>query len=66
MNNEVYEENRPSLHIDQPPAWWIEQMRKEAEEEEEDKIRSNVIIVDMGTGEYPSEKDENGAIIIQM
>ncbi len=65
MNNEVYEEQRPVLYIEQPPDWRIEEKRREREEEGEEN-RPRVIIVDMGTGEEPSEKNENGAVIIEM
>ena len=66
MNNEVYEEQRPHLRVEDPPDWWIEKMKRNSELDENEETESGVIIVDIGSGESPSEKDSNGVIIIQM
>lgn len=65
MSNEICDD-RPSLRIEQPPDWWIEKRRREIEAEQKDKPKRGVMIIDIGTGQEKSDKDENGVIILQM
>lgn len=55
-------EERPTLQIEHPPAWYIEKIKKEKTKKEKKKE----IVIDLVNDDLDDDRDENGFIVIKM
>jgi hypothetical protein len=55
-------EERPTLQIEQPPAWYIEKIEKEKKK----KDKKKEVVIDLVNDNLEDDRDENGFIVIKM